>query len=61
MITIGKTSSAAKNRWNRDNYKRYTINLRKDEDKELIEYVEKNKEKIGVTEIFRIGIETLKK
>lgn len=53
------TSTEVKNRWNAKTYKRYTVNLRLDEDAELIEFVETNKGKIGATEIFRSGIEKL--
>ena len=35
-MKIGKTSSEIKNRWNAKTYKRYTVNLRKDEDAELM-------------------------
>ena len=61
VIAIGKTSSEVKNRWNRENYKRYTISLRKSEDKDLIEFVESHKDSIGITDIFRAGVEVIKK
>ena len=56
-----KTSTEAKARWNAANYKRYQIYLRRDEDAELIEFIEENKEDIGTTELFRTGLEKLKK
>ena len=52
------TSTEVKNRWNAKTYKRYQVSLRKDEDAELIRAVEKLKERIGPTDIFRLGIET---
>ena len=55
------TSTEVKNSWNAKTYKRFTISLRKDEDADLIEFVEEAKQKdIGVTDIFRRGIETMK-
>ena len=62
-ITKRKTTTSAevKNRWNSKTYKRYQVSLRKDEDAELIEFVESVKGKIGVTDIFRIGASQLKK
>ena len=60
-MPIGKTSSEVKNRWNAKTYKRYQISLRKDEDSEIIEFVESVKDRIRPSEIFRIGAEQLKK
>lgn len=54
----GKTSTEAKNRWNAKTYKRYQVSLRKDEDAPLIDAVESMRDRLGPTEIFRIGIET---
>lgn len=58
-----KTSSEVKQRWKNKTYKAYQVNLRKEEDAELIQFVDdlKKTDQIGTTEIFRIGIETLKK
>ena len=56
---MGRASSEAKNSWNAKTYKRYAVNLRKDEDKELIDWIEKNREKYGISDIFRAGVETL--
>lgn len=58
---MAKTSSEVKNRWNAKTYKRYQISLRKDEDSDLIEFVESIKDKIGPSEIFRAGVESIKK
>lgn len=55
------TSTEVKNNWNAKTYKRFTISLRKDEDAELIDFVEEAKQKdIGVSDIFRRGVEALK-
>ena len=54
------TSTEVKNRWNAKTYKRYTVNLRKDEDADLIEFIETNKERISITEYFRAGVEHFK-
>ena len=55
------TSTEVKQRWIEKTYKQYRISLRKDEDAELIEFVETAKKNvIGVTDIFRAGIETIK-
>ena len=56
---MGKTSSEVKNRWKAKTYKVYQVNLRKDEDKDLIDWIEKNREKYGISDIFRAGVETL--
>ena len=55
------TSSEVKQRWKSKTYKAYQVNLRKDEDAELIEFVDSLKGRIGTSDIFRIGIETIKK
>ena len=55
------TSSEVKQRWKNKTYKAYQVNLRKDEDAELIETVERLRARIGTTDIFRIGVETIKK
>ena len=59
---MGKTSSEIKNRWNAKTYKRYTVNLRKDEDADLIKFVEQEKQKDEkiISRIFRAGAEKLK-
>lgn len=55
------TSTEVKNRWNAKTYKRYQVSLRKDEDSDLIQFVESLNGRIGTRDIFRIGIETIKK
>lgn len=59
---MGKTSVEVKNRWKTANYKTYQINLRLDDDADLIQFVEQYKAKhdgTGVSNIFRIGCEAL--
>lgn len=55
------TSSEVKNRWNAKTYKRYQVSLRKDDDADLIAFVDAIKDTVGVTEIFRLGADQLKK
>ncbi len=57
------TSSEVKQRWKSKAYKAYQVNLRKEDDEDLIKYVEDLRAagKIGTTEIFRRGIEAVKK
>lgn len=47
-------------RWMKANYKRYQVQLRLDTDKDLIDFIESNKEQHGTTELFRLGLEKLK-
>ena len=54
------TSTQVKNRWNAKTYRRVTVNLRQEEDAEIIRFMDANREKIGPTEIFRAGYEKLK-
>lgn len=54
---MGKTRTEIKNRWNAKTYRKYAVNLRYDSDKELIDYLEKNKEREGTTNIFRDALE----
>lgn len=56
---MGKTSTEVKQRWIEKTYKRLMVSLRYDEDRDLLEFIEKNKAKYGTTEIFRAGIEAL--
>lgn len=58
---MGKTSSEVKNRWKAKTYKHYQVSLRKDEDKYLIDWIEANRNKYGISDIFRAGVETLMK
>lgn len=46
--------------WNAKTYKRYQIYLRKDEDADLIQYIEQNKSNLGTTELFRTALENQK-
>ena len=56
------TSTEVKNRWNAANYKRYTVSLRVDDDAEIIDYINSQSERKGlITQIFRLGYETIKK
>ncbi len=57
---IGKTSSESKMRWMKDNYKRYQVQFRVDDDADLIEFIDKHKDDYGTTEIFRKAISNLK-
>lgn len=52
------TSTEVKNRWNAKTYQRYTVNLRKDEDADLIAAVDRLKDQVGPSDLFRLGIET---
>lgn len=54
------TSNEVKQRWKTKTYKAYQVNLRKDEDAELIEFVEQLRGRIGTSDIFRIGVQTIK-
>ena len=53
------TSTEVKTAWKQRNYKRYEVNFRLDTDKEIIDYIEANKERFGTTEIFRAAMEAL--
>lgn len=44
---MSKTSSEVKNRWNEKTYKRLSLFLRKEEDKEYIEYLETRRAETG--------------
>ena len=50
---MGKTSTEVKQRWESKAYRKYLIRLRADTDSALIDYLEKNKERLGTTNIFR--------
>ena len=54
------TSTEVKNRWNAKTYRRVTVNLRQEEDAEIIRFMDDLGDKIGPTEIFRAGYEKLK-
>lgn len=55
------TSSEVKQRWEAKAYKKYLVRFRADDDAELIDFIETNKDRIGTTELFRAGIERIKK
>jgi hypothetical protein len=50
---MGKTSTEVKQRWENKAYRKYLIRFREDTDRDLIDYLEKNKERFGTTNIFR--------
>ena len=51
------TSNEVKTRWKQKNYKQFAVSLRYDADQELIDFVEKHKDKYGTTNIFRDALE----
>lgn len=51
-----RTSYEVRQRWDKENLKRYVIALRVEDDAELIDYIESNKKKIGTTELFRSAL-----
>ena len=59
MNNVSYTSTEVKTAWKQRNYKRYEVNFRIDTDKEIIAYIEANKERFGTTEIFRAAMEEL--
>ena len=56
---MSHTSSEVKKRWMDANYKSYRVNLRYDNDQDLIDYIEQFKEQFGTTEIFRQALQLL--
>lgn len=54
---MGNTSTEVKQRWESKAYRKYMIRFRCDTDKKLIDYLEKNKERLGTTNIFRDALE----
>lgn len=50
---MGKTSTEVKARWMSKAYHKYMVHLRYDTDQDLIDFLEENKEKYGITGIFR--------
>ena len=53
------TSTEVKQRWENSAYQKYMIRLRKDDDADLIAFIEENKENVGTTELFRRALELL--
>lgn len=54
---MGKTSTEVKQRWENKTYARYVVRLRRDTDKRLIDYIEKNKGSVGTSGIFRDALD----
>ena len=57
MNNVSYTSSEVKQRWENKAYKKFLVRFREDADKEIIDYIEANKERFGTTEIFRAAME----
>ena len=55
------TSTEVKNRWNAKTYQTFRANLRKDEDADLIQWIEDHKDTFSQSDIFRAGLEALMK
>lgn len=51
------TSTEVSERYKQKTYRHYDVRLRYDTDKELIDFVDANKDKIGTTQIFREALE----
>lgn len=54
---MGKTSNEVKQRWIDKAYSRYLVSFRYDTDGDLIDFMEKNKERLGTTNIFRDALQ----
>ena len=52
-----KAQIKASRKYDDKTYKKYQVRLRKNEDKELIEFIEKNKDKHGMSNVFRTALE----
>ena len=59
MNNVSYTSTEVKQRWENKAYKKFLVRFREDADKEIIDYIEANKERFGTTEIFRAAMEAL--
>ena len=55
---MADTRTQINQRWERKAYKKITVRLRVDTDKDLLDYIEKHKDQ-GTTELFRQGIRLL--
>ena len=53
------TSTEVKQRWENSAYQKYMIRLRKEDDADLIAFIDENKDAIGTTELFRRALELL--
>lgn len=60
MAKKSNATTKQKNDWNAKTYKRYTLLLRKEEDKEYIKFIEDNKGIKPISEIFKNGVDKLK-
>lgn len=54
---MSKTSTEVKQRWENNNYARYVVRLRLDTDIELVDFVERHKDSMGTTQIFREALD----
>ena len=54
---MGKASPEARERWKAKAYKRYDLCLRHDRDEEIIEFLEANKARYGISGIVRDALE----
>ena len=52
-----KAQIKASRKYDDKTYKKYQVRLRKNEDKELIEFIEKNKDNHGMSNVFRTALE----
>ena len=59
MNNVSYTSTEVKQRWENKAYKKFLVRFREDADKEIIDYIEANKERFGTTEICRAAMEML--
>lgn len=59
MSRLSQTKQEIRNAWNKAHYRTFTASFRTDTDKEIIAYIEANKERFGTTEIFRAAMEML--
>ena len=58
-IRKNTTSTEVKQRWENSAYQEYMIRLRKEDDADLIAFIDENKDAIGTTELFRRALELL--
>lgn len=59
---MSKTSSEVKNRWDAKTYKKYTLLIRKDDDKEYIDFIDARREQgESLAEIVKEGLDYLMK
>lgn len=53
------TSNEVKMRWENKAYKKYMCRFRYDTDQELIDWISDHKDEMGISEMFRQGIQKL--